>query len=278
MNYEDNKIDLDRFHKAIAAIVSGTNYDSRRDMYFIDPKTIKNWQNLNSYWTPKAVSSICPHCDALTTFPLTAGAVDQSSQAMDLDSTCPNCEQKVSFFAIDCARCDRQENPDIKAGSIWMYPEPQKKRESITVELLPSRLLSAYKSAIKCFNQNIWTATVTECGRILEGIAIDKIPNWNSEKNLNSSLKLLNSDLEVTGYVELFKPILQLADALRLGRNKSAHFDFEKEPDKDVATEILDLTEKLIEYFYVIPSKSQELSAKIKAMEDVGDLPPNLMC
>ena len=271
---KENTINFDEFCKAIASIVTGANYDPRREMHFIDPKTVKHWLKSGSaYWTPKSVSSICPFCDALTTFALIAGAVEQSNQAMDLHGICPSCEKVVSFFAIGCARCDRNENPDLKCESIWMHPIPQKKREvNSSFNILPARAFSAYKASIQCFNSGIWTSTVTECGRILEAVAVDKIPNWNSNKTLYESLKDLKENLTDTGYLELFNPILELANALRLDRNKSAHFAV-KDPDYEVATEILDLTERLIDYFYVIPTKSQELNAKIQALGLLEDLP-----
>ena len=271
---KENTINFDEFCKAIASIVTGANYDPRREMHFIDPKTVDQWlKSSSAYWTPTSVSSICPFCDALTTFSLVAGATDQSNQAMDLHGICPKCKKGVSFFAIGCERCDRDENPDLKCASLWMHPIPQKKREvNSSFEILPSRVFSAYKASIQCFNSSIWTSTVTECGRILEGIAIDKIPNWNSNKTLDRSLKDLKENLSDTGYLELFDPILELANALRLGRNKSAHFDFEKEPDREVATEILDLTERLMDYFYVIPTKSQDLNTKIQALGLPEDL------
>ena len=266
-NNENNKISFDDFCKAISSIVTGVNYDPRREMHFIEPKTVDQWLKSGSaYWTPTSVSSICPYCDALTTFALVAGAVDQSNQAMDLHGACPKCKKGVSFFAIGCARCDRDENPDIKCASLWMHPIPHKKREiNSAFDILPARAFSDYKASIQCFNSGIWTATVTQCGRILEAVAIDKIPDWNSDKNLYQSLEDLKKKLTDTGYVDLFNPILELANALRLGRNKSAHFAV-KDPDREVATEILNLTERLIDYFYVIPTKSQKLNAKIQAL------------
>jgi hypothetical protein len=275
-NNENNKISFDDFCKAISSIVTGVNYDPRRQMHFIDPKTVDQWlKSRSAYWTPTSVSSICPFCDAFATFALVAGAVDQSNQAMDLHGACPKCKKGVSFFAIGCARCDRDENPDLKCASLWMHPIPQKKREvNSSFDILPIRIFRAYTGAIKCFNSSIWTSTVTECGRILEGIAIDKIPDWDNKKTLDKSLRELKDKLSDTGYIELFDPILELTNALRLGRNKSAHFDFEKEPDQEVTTEILNLTERLIDYFYVIPTKSQELNAKIQALGIFEDLAP----
>lgn len=261
-------IGFDEFCSAIAAIKTGCNYDPRRDMYFIDPETVNEWGTSGSWHVPTGISSICGHCGTLTTFSkFSYSGTDAAQAIVTMTGKCPKCAGVVSFFILGCSRFDLKQ--PAACQSIWMLPEPTPVRLAISFESsqIPDRVLSAYKSSIQCFNNKIWTATVTECGRTLEGVAIDKIPNWNADKTLDKSIKGLSEELGKTGYLELFEPIIDLANVLRLGRNKSAHFDLTQEPNEHVAFEVLELTEKLLDYFYLIPRRSRELESSIRNLE-----------
>lgn len=65
-------------------------------------------------------------------------------------------------------------------------------------------------------------------------------------------------------HVDLSKPILELADVLKDGGNIGAHFDMDREPDMAFATVMIDLTEYILEYLYVIPKHSEALKSRLE--------------
>lgn len=61
-----------------------------------------------------------------------------------------------------------------------------------------------------------------------------------------------------------------LSSAIRLGRLTGAHFNIKGKADREVAEQVLNLTEYLIRYFYVLSSDATELETKINALGDKG--------
>lgn len=116
----------------------------------------------------------------------------------------------------------------------------------------------AYESALNVFNVGEWNATSVLCRRVLEGITKDILPPDSKKQNLSRNL------LELPKHLDLQKPILTLADALRKGGNLGAHFDLEKKPDKKIAGQMIDLLDYLIEYIYILPVDIESLHNEIE--------------
>jgi hypothetical protein len=141
-----------------------------------------------------------------------------------------------------------------------------------TEEQLPSRIFNAYKHSIEAFNSGMWPLAVTSCGRVLEGIGKTTFPNGSQQKQLGQLFNNLKSELKKTpDYKDLLQPLVDLGEAFRLGRNTGAHFDLEKEPDREVASQLIDLTEFLIKYIYLISKEVADVEQKISSLEP-GDL------
>jgi hypothetical protein len=134
---------------------------------------------------------------------------------------------------------------------------------------LPFEIFDAYEEAVGCFNDSRWRATVTEGGRALEGITQDKFTTQEQRKQLKDlSGKKLVPDEDVQRI--LFNPILELSSAIRLGRLTGAHFNLKGKADREVAEKVLDLTEYLIRYFYILSIAATELEVKINTLGDKG--------
>ena len=148
-----------------------------------------------------------------------------------------------------------------------MLTEPPKPKEMVFSESdgIPTRIFNSYKSAIESFNSNNWRATVTECGRVIEGIVKTSANVGNG--NLSDIFAKLNKSLkENADHRQLLQPMTKLREAFRLGRNTSAHFDLEKEVDKATSQKILELTEFLMMYFYTLATKAEEAEKSIKEL------------
>jgi hypothetical protein len=66
-------------------------------------------------------------------------------------------------------------------------------------------------------------------------------------------------------WADLSAPLTQLSHAIRQGGNLGAHFDFEKEPDEDMARTIVELLDYLVSYLYVLPRRIEKLETKLQS-------------
>jgi hypothetical protein len=212
---------------------------------------------------PESVDLICPHCEYVSSLKTGNAVYDPVTKIATMPGTCVRCGEKSVIFVIEPSSV--QEQPTCK--EIWSYPPAPKPKQIIfTEEQIPVRIFMAYRTSVEAFNQKNWRSSVTECGRVLEGIGKKSFPSSTHEKRtLGALLKALTDRLKETpDYLILLKPILDLGDVFRIGRNTSAHFDLEKEVDRNVAEKILDLTEFLIRYFYTLSGESASLDSQIK--------------
>lgn len=263
----------------IAGIVSECSYDPRRDMHFIDPKTVPGWNGEKTgYWIPNCVDSVCgnPECCRTISFvPEPTGWDFEKAKTIITVATCSGCQQQSEFILIDIKKGDQPEG----CGAIWQNPAPTELRETLTdKESVPYDIFDAYEEAIGCFNDRRWRAVVTECGRALEGITHNKFSTEEQRKQLGeiSNLKAASLDQalskkepDLAGIVAftLFEPLLDLTKAIRLGRLTGAHFNLKRKADLEIAEEVLSLTEYLIEYFYGLPSRATKLKEKVNELE-----------
>jgi hypothetical protein len=74
--------------------------------------------------------------------------------------------------------------------------------------------------------------------------------------------------LTIENHTDLKKPITDMADVVRKAGNKGAHFDPINKPTQKTLELTLDLIDALVEYFFIIPSKTQDLK------EHVNNLSP----
>lgn len=266
---ENNQINFDDFCKAISSIVTGANYDPRREMYFIDPDTIKpeRWVDSKGYFLPKAIAAICPHCHIPTGFPLESTTFTQVTEvAANIKSLCPLCGKPVDFFAIGCIQVTNTSTPNKRCKSIWMLPKPLEKRKILIDEnLVNADIFGAYEESINLFNARFWRGSVTECGRALEGISQDLFDS----KELETIYKL-GKDQNIDSNIPkaLFLPIINLTLAIRAGRTSGAHLNYTKTADMEIASKMLDLTEYALRYFYEMPLALKTIKSLIKLPED----------
>jgi hypothetical protein len=124
---------------------------------------------------------------------------------------------------------------------------------------VPAKLQRAYQQTLDASNAGIWSATATLCRRTLEGIMANLVPKAKRDESLAQQLKRLSSS------IDLGKPLVTLSDALRQNGNLGAHFDSEKEPDRETVAAMLDLLDYLLEYLYTLPAMINELDERAKS-------------
>lgn len=242
-------------------------------MQFIDPSnTLINWSTWGDYHIPTSVPTTCGYCERHTAINLAIHNFDPKSNTLNFTGGCVICGKKHRAWILEPKKIKEVTDQEKKCEEIWVHPKAEGVRELVVSQKqLPLRIFNAYKEAVNCFNAGFYRACVTECGRTLEGIIKDKFPNDEKRNTLNKVLEGTEKDLKTHDHSDLFKPIIKVGHALRLGRNKSAHFDPEVDPDKETAEEILNLAEYLVEYFYVLTNKANSLEEKMKKLVDLEE-------
>jgi hypothetical protein len=250
-------------------------------MHYIDPSKTRNWQLEQStkYYVPKSVPSKCPFCNQQSSFETNNYTFSPHLLSIAATGECTLCGEKTKLWVVGVKNEEQVKATNNismtnkQSEEIWMLPKPVIEKEiSLDRNKIPERIFKGYEEAINCFNSGYWRATVTECGRTLEGITQNKFDN---EKEIGKLTKTID-DFDKTDTINitektkntLFSPILKLSKAIRLGRNKGAHFDI-AEPNKEVAEKVLELTEYAIRYFYVLPIDALELETKINELGDI---------
>ena len=216
------------------------------------------------------VSGICPHCQEPSSFRCEYRTASQNANNGNYtqinDGHCVMCAGIVTLFAINPPK----KGSNDPCESLWMFPIPKGLREfKFTVDNnFPSHLYESYEEAVNCHRYRRWRATVTECGRALEIISKDRFPTAEERKKLKkigeSSGQIISEDIPEV----LFKPIISLNQAIRLGRNSGAHFNITKPADEEIATEVLDMLEYVIEYFYSLPNRVEKIKKELKDKEE----------
>ncbi|MEZ4970469.1 MAG: DUF4145 domain-containing protein [Flavobacteriaceae bacterium] len=225
-------------------------------MQRIEENYFTKFQNHGTIKLVQSVDYNCPECGRNVNFAL-GWSIPQVHLSLTTTSRCSGCGKISKFIYIDY---DLGTKPEY--GKLYIHPD-SKRRSSIidfskTDSTLNTSLQKAYESALNVYNVGEWTATSVLCRRLLEGITQDLLPDENRKHSLYKRIADLPNHLDLT------KPILTLADALRKGGNLGAHFDLENTPDKKIASQMLDLLDYLIEYIYILPKRIDNLHTEIK--------------
>jgi hypothetical protein len=119
--------------------------------------------------------------------------------------------------------------------------------------LVPEALYRSYTSTVEAYNSGNYVATAVCCRRTLEGLFQGLLPESGRGQSLARAIGA------VADSVDLAEPIRNLANVLRQGGNLGAHFDAEKEPDEQMALQMLRLLENLIDFLHVLPHEISSL-------------------
>ena len=223
---------------------------------------IASWVDDGPRSHPSNIGSMCPYCQENVSFSAT------NWQTIGKDnwhaaSHCPLCRGAVQFFTMNVGTGSKS----LAGGSLYMYP-PSKARAHSSEILRSSRLADplkrAYQSSVNVVRVREWSAAAVTCRRLLEGITKMALPAELQKEVLAKQLGALPK------HIDLGKPLLDLADAVRKGGNLGAHFSLEQEPTEEVATLMLELCEDLIEYLFVLPERIDELNVKLQSLGKSG--------
>jgi Domain of unknown function (DUF4145) len=212
--------------------------------------SVKRWNTNQGVRIPSAISTTCPHCDAVVTFSLGSAQNDPKRVFWISAGQCPSCDEDVSFASIEPAN----KGEEIDPVEICMHPSPSSWRQQIAfTNNVPEPLQRAFASTVDAFNTKNYVATAVCCRRTLEGIFKYRVGEAKRKLPL---IKLIK---EVQESQDLAEPLNTLSHAIRAGGNLGAHFDEEAEPSHEMARHMVELLEYLLSYLYILPDRIANL-------------------
>ncbi|ANV92015.1 hypothetical protein [Picosynechococcus sp. PCC 8807] len=231
-------------------------------------KGIKPHGILEDYAVPSSIDCRCGYCgvqgaliceDAVT--------FNNPTQTITLKARCTRDKcQKTSTVVIIDALMWRDHSKGKRSKEFWVLPKPKERPQVFTEDQIDNRrIFKAYQEAVQSFNENRPSLVISACGRIVEAIGKLKFPDGQSANNIGKLYRNLKNELkDKPEFNTVLDPFLQLGNALRIGRNPASHFDLETDPDINLAEKVLDLTEFLVKYIYVIPQEADNVNELIE--------------
>jgi hypothetical protein len=223
----------------------------------IPQRSILSRVKQNNVLLPTSIDTTCPLCRRKVNFSIAWNSVNAVVNYSG--SHCPACQKKVRFIQV----VNEEDSNPTKTGEIFICPGSDIRQGLPGLDESPELqegLKKAYSSAINVFNAQEWTATSVLCRRVLEGITKSILPEEDKNKPLGQQLKALPKSMDLN------KPILTLAEAIRKGGNLGAHFDLEKEPNEEISSLMIDLLDYLLEYIFILPDRIENLHNKIEQL------------
>ena len=223
--------------------------------------------NIDHYAVPEEVDAVCGFCNYHVALTCDSHQIDFNTQTVCMKGACRRCGE-ASTVLMTGLKPWAEFHGGKKPDEFWILPKPIFREVLVRKNSVSDDdIFEAYEEAIKLFNGGFWRASVTECGRALEGVTKDKFPTDEDRKTLGKISS--NKDKEDPLRAILFSPILELSSAIRLGRMTGAHFKIKGSANREVASLVLDMTEYLMRYFYELSEDSKRLEAMIEALGDI---------
>lgn len=221
-----------------------------------------------AYACPESIDAQCGYCGIHGA--LIAGkeiSSNRETRTLTFKARCTRdrCKEDSTVVMVGAATWGDYQQNSARPKEFWILPKPEFREPSVKDENIGNkRIVKAYKEAIESYNGNRPSLAISACGRIVEAIGKTKFPNASNVNNIKPLYNHLRKEVkEIPHFKELLEPFFDLGEALRLGRNPGSHFDLETDPDLGLAGKVIDLTEFLLKYIYVIPREAEEVQKLI---------------
>ncbi len=216
-------------------------------MFQIPSSNVKGGTRSGRMYKPQIVQTVCPFCNEKVIFSLGNFSSAGPQNSCSATASCPNCSNTPGFWCLDV-------DPGFE---MYMHPAPKGHIIAPDLASLPEPLRNSLVATIDAYNARIYSAAAVAGRRTLEGIFKYLVAETERNKPLN---RLIETAL---ASVDLAAPLRDLSHAIRSGGNLGAHFDMEREPDKQMAQQIVELLIYLISYLYDLPAKIRELETEL---------------
>lgn len=236
-------------------------------MLELPSSVVRQWKAIEGWSFPQSISVRCPSCMGIGIFTTSWSRSNERSETNVSVAECPGCKAQIHLFVYKWLRIG---NGATRPQLIFMHPDPpiEKTADPELEDILDDeRLVRAYKEALTALNAGLWNLAALACGRVLEGIT-EKLLKGNDRKQV-----LAARIRRMAGEIDLGKPLIDLANLMKEGRNLGAHFDADKETSPELAKHLVDLLGYLLDYLFLLPARLSrvEASLAIQSSDVQGD-------
>lgn len=242
-------------------------------MHRVEISQGNTWRPVNTlngilYACPESIDAQCGFCGVHGA--LIIGneiSLNNEIKTLSFKARCTrnSCKRDSTVVMTNAITWDRFSKEKRHPEEFWILPAPKLRQQQVkTDDIENKRIVKAYKEAVDSYNENKPSLAISACGRIVEAIGKTKFPNASGIHNIKPLYNHLRKEIKsIPDFKELLEPFVELGEALRLGRNPGSHFDLETEPDLKLAGKVIDLTEFLLKYIYVIAKEAKEVQELI---------------
>ncbi len=233
-------------------------------MHKLEVEQVTSWKkqkgNYQENYYPGAISSHCPHCAAMVSYSFSHWHKALHGLAVG-KTNCPSCSENVRFILLDYEPTAQAFDEDT---SLWIYP-PLTVNQGLLdikkVEELDEKLIGAYQSTINVFNSGEWNATGILIRRFLDGMNKATLGSDYVDEDLDKQLQAMIKNRDLS------RPITKMAETVSNGLAKK-FFNLEIESTKECASLMVDFTELLVEYLYIIPMRAEALHRRASELQN----------
>ncbi|MEO1952403.1 DUF4145 domain-containing protein [Thioclava sp.] len=221
---------------------------------------VRNFDIVGGTKRPRAIATRCGSCgDKVVVSVNLHGPNATNLRLISLVGACPSCKEANFFSAFyDSSPTDGVPNALIQYATETKYFE-----EPVFPEDMPAALQRAIKAAIASFNEKNYTATAVLGRRALEGMFKYLVPEEDKSKPLHALIEQVKTSPDFAAHLS------KLSHVVREGGNLGAHFDEAREPNEEIARQLVELMSYLAAYLYTLPAKIENLEQSIKPPEDL---------
>lgn len=228
-----------------------------RDFVKLSEEQCKSWiSETTGLSRPGAINVACPFCGFYASFSIINFDLNKATMVASAKSVCGNCDGFPKFVFVfgslnNALNTSRPILMSMYPLSVPSYPMPELSEE------IPVALRNSMAATVNSYNAKIYSASMTNSRRTLEGIFKYLV---SDAKRNQSLVKLIET---ASDEIDFSEPLKRLSDAIRQGGNIGAHFDFDVEPEEKTARQMIELLDYLISYLYILPDRIERLENAI---------------
>lgn len=209
----------------------------------------------SGFFKPSSVNLECPNCGRAANFGFGNSKLDPTFRTLVHSISCNSCAENVKFFGVYEGEKGHDSRYPFRlfvlAGKKSYLSKPDFSGQ------IPDSLNRSFLGAVDAYNSDNYAAATVMGRRTLEGIFKFLVAPDKQDLSLYKLIEEAQNSTDFSG------PLRRLSAAIRTGGNLGAHFDLEREPDVEMARQIIELLQYFIEYLYVLPKQIDELEDRL---------------
>ncbi|THF84999.1 DUF4145 domain-containing protein [Deinococcus sp. KSM4-11] len=224
----------------------------------IPNSSVMAWTANGAHVIPNGVRMRCGHCKDASVFTFDSIGTTKKFETWTATSKCASCGNLTRFFAV----VPESKDVNMPGTIIYAYPTPDSVRPPVKgIELIAEDLRAAYIDTLETFNSKAPnSAVLNQCRQMLEAL-VYTYNGGEKSKGLYAAIKGLPD------IIDLEKPFLDIADAIRHAGNVGPHYKAGRKIPNEIRSEMMDMLDQLLEFLYIIPHQVKDTRQIITSID-----------